>query len=107
MDLTAAERQQEVEALRLLANFQRSPTWKKVETILRDRRDVLELEVGQTGLTDTDRALLHGKLALVLELLFHVPRLIVERDLADRSPSPEADDLPASLSDPARKPEVF
>jgi hypothetical protein len=107
VDHSEQERLAEVEALRLLANFQRNPTWKKIETILRDRRDVLEMEVGQTGLTDTDRAMLHGKLALALELLWHVPRQIVERELADRSPSLEADDLTASLPDPARKPEIF
>lgn len=106
MDYTDTERQQEVEALRLLANFQRSPTWKKVESILRDRRDLLELDLGQTGHTESDRAMLHGKLALLVELLFHLPRLVVERELADRSPSPEAD-APASLPDPARKPELF
>lgn len=107
MDLTEQERRQELEAIRLLANFQRSPTWKKVEAILRDRRDVLEMEVGQTGLTDTDRAMLHGKLALVLELLFHLPRLVIERELADRNPSPEVDALDTSLPDPVRTPEMF
>jgi hypothetical protein len=107
MDFSQEDQQQEVEALRLLANFQRSPTWKKIETALRERRDGLELEVGRIGLSTDDRALLHGKLALTLELLFHLPRLIVEREMADRSPSPETDAPLVSLPDPARTPEMF
>ena len=107
MDLSEEQRAEEIEGLRLLANFQRTPTWKKIEAVLRERRDVLELEVGRTGLTADDRAMLHGKLALSLELLFHLPRMIVERELADRNPSPETDAPDVSLPDPARKPEMF
>ena len=109
MELADRERQEEQEALRLLLNFQRNPTWKKIETALRDRLSGLELLVGDetVPLTRDTRAMLQGKLALCAELLFHLPRLVVERELADRSPSPEADDPRASLPDPARTPERF
>jgi hypothetical protein len=102
-----AEQRQELDALRLLANLQRSPTWKKVETLLRERRDVLEDQLGRTGLTGDDRAMLHGKLALCVELLLFLPRSIVDRELADRSPSPEEDVLESSLPDPVRRPDLF
>jgi hypothetical protein len=102
-----AEQRHEIDALRLLANLQRSPTWKKVETLLRDRRDALEDQLGRTGLTADDRAMLHGKLALCVELLLHLATAIVDRELADRSPSPEEDVPDSSLPDPVRRPEMF
>jgi hypothetical protein len=51
--------------------------------------------------------MLHGKLALCLELLLFLPRSIVDRELADRSPSPEEDVPASSLPDPVRRPEMF
>ncbi len=107
MTVDEQERRDFAESLRLLQNLQRTPTYRRVLTILEEKRDQLELDLGTIGLTDTDRAMLHGKLALLVELVSHLARLIVDKELADRSPSPEPDDPPGSLLDPVRRPEMF
>lgn len=106
MDLEREEQVREVEALRQLQNFLRTPTWKRVETDLREQRDLLEQRLGDPGFTDADRAMLHGRLAMLVDCLFHLPRRAVEREIADRSPSIEADDPLASLHDPTQRPEL-
>lgn len=90
----------------MLLNLQRTPTFKRIQTILVERKTQLELDIGQVGLTDADRAMLHGRLTELVRLTLHLATEVVERELADRSPSPEAD-APASLPDPVRKPELF
>jgi hypothetical protein len=105
--LTDDERQ-EIEALRLVQTMQRTKVWKQIDAYLRERRDQFELDIlGQAALSDTDRALLHGKLAMLLECLLFLPRTLAERELADRSPSPTADDPMAVLTDPVQRPEMM
>ena len=85
--LTAALEQQE-------RAFRRTATWKKIERYLTDRIHDLELEVGRTGLSCCDRAMLQGKIAAFLEArLYMVPAIVQETHAA--SPSP-GEDVPAS-----------
>jgi hypothetical protein len=107
VDVAQQERADLAEALRLLQNLQRTPTFKRVMATLIERRDQAELELATLGLSDTDRAMLHGRLSLLVELVLHLPRLLVDKELADRSPSLEPDDPPGSLLDPVRRPDWF
>jgi hypothetical protein len=102
------EERDEIDTLRLVQTTQRTKVWKQIETFLRERRDQLELDVlGQAALSDSDRAMLHGKLAMTLECLLFLPRRLAEREMADRTPSLTADDPMAVLTDPVQRPELM
>jgi hypothetical protein len=96
-----------LETLRIQQSIQRTKTWKQVEVELRERRDQLEDVLGRTGLSADDRTMLHGRLAFCVEMLLHLPRILAERELADRTPSLTADDSMAVLTDPVQRPELM
>jgi hypothetical protein len=76
-------------------SFCRTRTWKQVERYLQARQHDLQTQAGQCGLTDSDRAMLQGKIAMILEVRLHLPTAMVQESLALASSVEEdAPDLP-------------
>ena len=106
-DLDQQDRQEQLDALRLLQNLQRTPTFRRVLAVLTEKRDTLEQDLATVGLSHADRAMLHGRLSMVVELVLHLGRLLVDKELADRTPSLEPDAPLGSLLDPVRSPDLM
>lgn len=92
------EQHAEADFARRLRTFLRHPVWKQIKSYLDGRFATLLDQLGQTGLSADDRAMLHGKLAFCQELTLHLPASIVEQAInAAQLPSPEEDDPESSL----------
>lgn len=89
---------QDLQALRRLKALRRHPLWKRIDAYLEERNALLIDQLGTTGLSTDDRAMLHGKLALLQELRLHLPPQLVDQALmADPQTSPEEGDSISSL----------
>jgi len=81
---------------RQLLRFLRHPLWKRLSAYLEGRQVQLVDQLGQVGLTADDRAMLHGKLAVLQELRLHLPPRLVEDALTAAQTPPLEDDDPES-----------
>ena len=78
--------------------FCRTPTWKKVERYLTDRQHDLQTQCGRTGISDSDRAMLQGKIAMILEVRLQLPTAMVQEALQqDTSTGEDAPDDPRRI----------
>lgn len=95
--------QQQAALLEALAaderRFRRSKTWRQVERYLTDRLRDLQMQAGQSGIGDADRAVLCGKVAMILEVQLALPAAMVQEARADEDTSTDTD-APAVSSRP-------
>ena len=103
---TPDERAATLERLRMLQNLLRNPTFKRVLGWVEGRMSQILDDVGQLGrLTADERAMMHGKLALLREMQLHLAPTLVEHELATRHPS-TPEDVPAEgMLDRAMRPD--